>query len=151
MHSNLLSEYKVVSPISLHLLSALLLFGYIIKTKYASAKLYYTYQSKFPLYISYKKQTKKRFSLMFCIKMFWYIKRNGATYFSWHIHMRLNYSSWSDLPRDTVWYGSVSLWVGDKLPLNEVISGEWTTQPKLSITQMKGGDKEERHNYPPEG
>lgn len=69
----------------------------------------------------------------------------------WHIHMRLRHSSCNDLPRDTVWYGSLSLWVGDKLPLNEVISGEWTTQPKLSITQMKGGDKEEQHNYPPEG
>lgn len=69
----------------------------------------------------------------------------------WHIHMRLHYSSCSDMPWDTVWYGSVSLWVGDKLPLNEVISGEWTTQPKLSIIQMKEGDKEERHNYPPEG
>lgn len=60
-------------------------------------------------------------------------------------------STCSDLPQDTVWYGSVSLWVGDKLPLNEVISSEWTTQTKLSITQMKGGDKEEQHNYLPEG
>ena len=38
-------------------------------------------------------------------------------------------------------YASVSLWVGDKLLVNEVISGEWAALPKLSITQMKGGDK----------
>lgn len=69
----------------------------------------------------------------------------------WHIGTGSRYSSHSDMPRDSVWYSSVSLWVGDKLPLNEVISGEWTTQPKLSITKMKGGDKEEQHNYPPEG
>lgn len=79
------------------------------------------------------------------------MKESVLLHISWQIHMKLHYSTCSDLPWDAVWHGSVSLWVGDKLPLNEVISGEWTTQPKLSITQMKGEDKEERHNYPPEG
>lgn len=83
--------------------------------------------------------------------MFLYIKSNGATYFVTHSYRdRTILPAVICLGTPSV-YGSVSLWVGDKLPLNEVISGEWTTQPKLSITQMKGGDKEEQHNYPPEG
>lgn len=44
---------------------------------------------------------------------------------------RLRYSSCSDLPRDTFRYGSVGLWVGDKLPLNE-----WAARPKLHHAEV---------------
>lgn len=44
---------------------------------------------------------------------------------------RLHYSSCSDLPRDTFRYGSVGLWVGDKLPLNE-----WAARPKLHHAEV---------------
>lgn len=44
---------------------------------------------------------------------------------------RLHSSSCSDLPRDTFRYGSVGLWVGDKLPLNE-----WAARPKLHHAEV---------------